>query len=53
MDIDYLLFLQNFRNSINDALTPFMEALSLYAVTYLRKDHRETAALSSTSPSSI
>lgn len=35
MDIDYLLLLQNFRNAINDALTPFMEALSLYAVTYL------------------
>ena len=35
MDIEYLLFLQNFRNSINDALTPFMEMISLFAVTYL------------------
>jgi membrane-associated phospholipid phosphatase len=35
MDIDYLLFLQNFRNSINDALTPFMEWASMFAVTYL------------------
>ena len=35
MDIDYLLLLQEFRNSINDALTPFMEMISLFAVTYL------------------
>ena len=35
MDIDYLLFLQNFRNSINDALTPFMENVSLFAITYI------------------
>ena len=35
MDIQYLLFLQNFRNSINDALTPFMEMISLFAVTFL------------------
>lgn len=35
LDIRYLLFLQNFRNSINDALTPFMEGISLFAVTYL------------------
>jgi len=35
MDIEYLLFLQDFRNSINDALTPFMEMISLFAVTYL------------------
>ncbi len=35
MDIDYLLLLQNFRNGINDALTPFMEMLSLFAITYL------------------
>ena len=35
MDIQYLLFLQNFRNGINDALTPFLESLSLFAVTYL------------------
>ena len=35
MDIDYLLLLQNFRNSTNNSLTPFMEAISLFAVTYL------------------
>lgn len=35
MDIQYLLFLQGFRNSINDALTPFMEWASMFAVTYL------------------
>jgi membrane-associated phospholipid phosphatase len=35
MDIQYLLFLQNFRNNINDALTPFMEWVSMFAVTYL------------------
>ena len=35
MDITYLLFLQNFRNSIHDAWTPFLEGLSLFAVTYL------------------
>ncbi|MBR5091541.1 MAG: phosphatase PAP2 family protein [Ruminiclostridium sp.] len=35
MDIEYLLFWQSFRNSINDALTPFMEMISLFAVTYL------------------
>ena len=35
MDIDYLLTLQYFRNNINDVLTPFMEMLSLFAVTYL------------------
>ena len=35
MDIQYLLFLQNFRNSIDNALTPFMEMISLFAVTYL------------------
>ena len=35
MDIQYLLFLQDFRNSINDALTPFMEWVSMFAVTYL------------------
>lgn len=34
-DIEYLLLLQNFRQSINDALTPFLENLSLFAVTYL------------------
>lgn len=35
MDIEYLLFLQNFRNSINDALTPFMEGISFFAVNYI------------------
>ncbi len=35
MDISYLLFLQNFRNSIHDAWTPFMEAMSLFSITYL------------------
>lgn len=35
MDISYLLFLQNFRNSINDALTPFMEWVSMFAVDFL------------------
>ena len=35
MDIEYLMLLQNFRNSINDAWTPFMEWISLFAVTYL------------------
>ena len=35
MDIEYLHLLQDFRNAINDALTPFMEMISLFAVTYL------------------
>ena len=35
MDINYLLWLQNFRNSISDAWTPFMEWVSMFAVTYL------------------
>ena len=35
MDIQYLLMLQNFRNSINDAWTPFMEWVSMFAVDYL------------------
>ena len=35
MDIQYLLFLQDFRNGINDALTPFMEWISHFAVVYL------------------
>ena len=35
MDIQYLLFLQDFRNSIDNALTPFMEWVSMFAVTYL------------------
>ena len=35
MDIDYLLMLQRFRESIDNFLTPFMEGISLFAVTYL------------------
>jgi len=35
VDIDYLLFLQRFRENINNALTPFMEGVSLFAVTFL------------------
>ena len=35
LDIQYLLFLQDFRNGINDALTPFLENLSLLAITFL------------------
>ena len=35
MDIQYLLLLQNLRNSTSNALTPFMEMISLFAVTYL------------------
>ncbi|MBQ7197157.1 MAG: phosphatase PAP2 family protein [Synergistaceae bacterium] len=32
MDITYLLWLQDFRNAINDSLTPFMEWISLFGV---------------------
>ena len=35
MDIQYLLFLQDLRNNIHDAWTPFMEWVSMFAVTYL------------------
>lgn len=35
MDIDYLLFLQNFRNGMNNAWTPFLEWLSHFAVSGL------------------
>ncbi len=35
MDIEYLLLLQRFRESTRDALTPFMEQISLFSVTYL------------------
>ncbi len=35
MDIQYLLWLQEFRNSMNDAWTPFMEFVSMFATTYL------------------
>ena len=33
MDIQYLLWLQDFRNGMNDAWTPFMEWVSMFAVT--------------------
>ncbi len=35
MDIQYLLFLQDFRNGIDNALTPFMEWVSLFGITYI------------------
>ncbi len=35
MDINYLLSLQSFRQGINEALTPFMEFVSMFATTYL------------------
>ena len=35
MDIEYLLLLQRFRELTNDILTPFMEAISLFSVSYL------------------
>lgn len=35
LDIRYLLFLQDFRASINDAWTPFMEFVSTFATRYL------------------
>ena len=35
MDISYLLLLQNFRNSIHDAWTPFMQGVSDFAIFYL------------------
>lgn len=35
MDIEYLLFLQGFRNSINDAWTPFMEWISFFGISYI------------------
>ena len=35
MDIQYLLWLQDFRGGIQDALTPFMEFVSDFATTYL------------------
>ena len=35
MDIQYLLWLQTFRNNIDDALTPVMEFVSMFATTYL------------------
>ena len=35
LDIEYLLLLQRFRIAINDALTPFFEWLSNFAVSYL------------------
>ena len=35
MDIQYLLWLQDFRNGMQDAWTPFMEFISMFATTYL------------------
>ena len=35
MDINYLLWLQNLRNGMNDAWTPFMEWVSMFSTTYL------------------
>ncbi|MCR5448892.1 MAG: phosphatase PAP2 family protein [Solobacterium sp.] len=35
LDMQYLLFLQEFRNSIHDAWTPFMEFVSTFATRYL------------------
>ncbi len=35
MDIQYLLTLQDFRNGMQDAWTPFMEFISDFAATYL------------------
>ena len=35
MDIQYLLALQDFRNGMQDAWTPFMEFISNFATTYL------------------
>ena len=35
MDIQYLLLLQDYRNSIQDALTPLMEFITIFAVDYL------------------
>ena len=34
-DMQYLLWLQDFRNRIADAWTPFMEFVSMFATTYL------------------
>ena len=35
MDISYLLTLQDFRGSIQEAWTPFMEWVSMFATTWL------------------
>lgn len=35
MDITYLLWLQDFRLSINDALTPFFESFSFFSTSYI------------------
>ncbi|MBO7237964.1 MAG: phosphatase PAP2 family protein, partial [Elusimicrobiaceae bacterium] len=35
MDINYLLWLQDFRNSISEIWTPFMEGVSLFAISYV------------------
>lgn len=35
MDIEYLLLLQNFRNSTHDFFTPFMEQISLISINFV------------------
>ena len=35
MDINYLLFLQNFRHNIDDVWTPFLQGVSLFSISYL------------------
>ena len=35
MDITYLLWLQDFRNGIDNALTPFMEWFSYFGISYI------------------
>ena len=35
MDISYLLWLQDFRNATGNVLTPLMEEVSMFAITYL------------------
>lgn len=35
MDIDYLLMLQRFRERFNNVLTPFMELVSIFAISFL------------------
>jgi hypothetical protein len=40
MDTQYLLCLHNYRNSINDVLSTFMEWVSVFAATYLSARNR-------------
>ena len=35
MDITYLLWLQDFSVAISDALTPFMECISYFGISYI------------------